>query len=368
MLVATPPLAAKHIAALEEIWLLQRELAPSLNEPRVWTGTLRRQALGRSVRFSAGIEGYVATESQMAEVLLGEDAQGAVESTNSALKGYRDAMTFVLQVASQPGFRVDQNFLSAIHFMVMAGDASRSAGKFRDQDVFVADQRSGRVVHEGAPVAQVKTLMEELFSSLARPEPLTLVDAAMAHLNFVLIHPYSDGNGRVARILQSTVLTTEEKPSPLFLSIEEYLGQNTDAYYRVLADVGGGSWNPDSDATAWLEFVLEAHLSQLKQVKTYASLLNLKWMAVARLVDSLSINERVVPAVLHVLEGNRLTNTLYRKLLAESGDQVSALTASRDLALLAERELLSPIGENKSRHYLPAKRLQELKLEIGRTD
>jgi Fic family protein len=49
----------------------------------------------------------------------------------------------------------------------------------------------------------------------------------MAHLNLVMIHPFRDGNGRMARCLQSVVLAREGVLSPVFMSVEEYLGRNT---------------------------------------------------------------------------------------------------------------------------------------------
>jgi Fic family protein len=84
----------------------------------------------------------------------------------------------------------------------------------------------------------------------------------MAHLNLVMIHPFRDGNGRMARCLQSLVLAQSGMLSPVFMSIEEYLGRNTAEYHQVLGEVGGGSWQPDRDARGWLRFILTAHLRQ----------------------------------------------------------------------------------------------------------
>ena len=51
---------------------------------------------------------------------------------------------------------------------------------------------------------------------------------------------------------------------PLFMSIEEYLGRNTQKYYDVLAEVGRGSWQPGNDARPWIRFILTAHLRQAR--------------------------------------------------------------------------------------------------------
>ena len=84
----------------------------------------------------------------------------------------------------------------------------------------------------------------------------------MAHLNLALVHPFSDGNGRMARCIQSYVLAGEGLLSSEFLSIEEYLGRNTNAYYDVLTEVAQGAWSPGRDARPWLRFCLTAHYRQ----------------------------------------------------------------------------------------------------------
>lgn len=61
---------------------------------------------------------------------------------------------------------------------------------------------------------------------------------------------------RLARCLQSVVLAHEGVLAPVFMSIEEYLGRNTDDYYAVLAAVGGGRWQSERDARPWARFIL----------------------------------------------------------------------------------------------------------------
>ena len=80
-----------------------------------------------------------------------------------------------------------------------------------------------------------------------------------------MVHPFKDGNGRMARCLRSLVLAREGIPlSPVFLSIEEYLGRNTQAYPEVLAQVGDGEWQPYRESRPWIRFTLTAHLHQAR--------------------------------------------------------------------------------------------------------
>ena len=71
-----------------------------------------------------------------------------------------------------------------------------------------------------------------------------IVRAAMAHLHIVSAHPFLDGNGRISRIVQSLVLARGGLLAPEFVSIEEYLGNNTQAYYAALEEVQQAPTSP----------------------------------------------------------------------------------------------------------------------------
>ena len=88
----------------------------------------------------------------------------------------------------------------------------------------------------------------------------------MAHLHLISVHPFRDGNGRVSRIVQSLVLAREGLVSPEFGSVEEYLAENTLAYYAALQEAHGPRYEPgSSDASGWVDFCVEAHLAQARR-------------------------------------------------------------------------------------------------------
>jgi len=365
MIVATPRLLAQDIDAIDRVWQLQQTLAPTLAETSRWTGTLRRQSLGRVIQASNSIEGYSAELSAVQNVLLNGDQTGTDFETQRALLGYRNAMTFGLQLAkdAEP-IHFDQNLLRSLHFMLLDGQLKLRAGSFRQGPVYVQNAAGFRV-HEGAPADQVPALVAEVLNSLNSQDGVPIIDAAMAHLNLVLIHPFKDGNGRIARVVHSLGLARSSKLSPVFLSIEEYLARETEAYYRVLATVGCGSWQPNADARPWLRFVLEAHWQQAHSVLQNNRTVNSLWAEAAQLVDKLGLPERSVPALVHLLTGNQLNNASYRGLLAESGDPVKSLTASRDLAILEAAGLLASSGETKARSYRMGRPLLEIAQAVG---
>jgi Fic family protein len=171
------------------------------------------------------------------------------------------------------------------------------------------------MVYEGQ-AALVPGLIDELVAALAadRHSP-AMVRAAMAHLNFVMIHPFRDGNGRMARCLQTLVLAREQILAQELCSIEEYLGRNTDAYYRILADVGQGRWRPQGDALPWVRFCLAAHYIQAVSVVRRIRESERIWSGLDALRQQHRLGERTLAALFDAAIGLRVRNTTYRTIL-----------------------------------------------------
>ena len=177
----------------------------------------------------------------------------------------------------------------------------------------------------------------------------------MAHLNLAMIHPFRDGNGRMARCVQTMVLAREGIVASPFSSIEEYLGSNTESYYRVLAEVGQGSWHPERDAKPWIKFVLTAHYRQAQVMLRRAEEAERRWTVLEEVVARLRLPERVTAALFNGALGFRLRNATYRELA-----DVSESIAGRDLKALVRAGLLEPRGEHRARHYVAAPRLRAI--------
>jgi Fic family protein len=186
-----------------------------------------------------------------------------------------------------------------------------------------------------------------------------MVRAAMAHLNLVMIHPFRDGNGRMARCLQTLVLARQGVLTPDFCSIEEYLGRNTPAYYDVLSEVGGGRWQPDRDARGWLRFCLKAHYRQARTLLRRAEEAEQRWEALEAEASRRGLSERTIAALFNAALGYRIRNATYR-----AQADVSELVASRDLRALVEAGLLEPRGERRGRFYLRSAALAEVEASI----
>lgn len=332
----------------------------TLNAPKRWLGSLRRSTFARAIQGSNSIEGYVATLDDAIAVVDGEQPLDEGTETAFAIKGYRDALTYIGQAAQDPYFEFSKQFLKSLHFMMLGFDMGKSPGQWRPGSIAVVNQRTGETVYEAPDVELVNPLIEELVVYLKADtqEPIT-IKAAMAHLNLTMIHPFRDGNGRMARAIQTLVLAQGGTLHPVFSSIEEWLGRNTEEYYTVLAITGNGAWHPERDTQTWLRFCLKAHYQQaatlIRRNDEYSRLFD----QIALLIEKMHLPDRSSVPVFDTALGFRLTNSRYR-----ADAEVTELVASRDLKKICDAGLLIPIGEKRGRAYKASPILADLRAKM----
>jgi Fic family protein len=363
-LFTTPELTEREREVVGEIHDLRRDLNYAIGQPsRRWFGLLRRNTFARAVRGSNTIEGYNVTIDDAVAAVDGEEPINPKDESWLAVSGYRDAMTYVMQKTDDRFFGFSPELLKSLHFMMVGYDLTKNPGRWRPGPIYVRDESTGQRVYEGPPADTVPKLLDELIAELGAGQmaggPDT-VRAAMAHLNLVMIHPFSDGNGRMARCLQTLVLARSGVVAPIFSSIEEYLGRNTRAYYDVLADVGNGAWHPERDARPWIRFCLTAHYRQavtlLRRTREIQKLCD----ELEIIVKRLGLPERSVLALADAAMGFRMRNQSYRSVA-----DVSHPVAGRDLRALAKAGLLVANGERRGRYYVAAAQVLEIRKRIS---
>jgi Fic family protein len=360
VIYATPALTDADRVVLEQIEDLRKKLRFFLHEPRRWYGSLRRATLARAVQGSNSIEGYHASVEDVVAVMEGDEPLHADAETRRAIEGYRDAMTYVLRLgASPPMPPLDESLVKALHFMMIKYDLTKNPGQWRPGAIWVQNQ-DGQVIYEAPDREELEPLVAELLDTINADSGEPIVRAAMAHLNLALVHPFSDGNGRMARCVQSWVLAGEGLLSPEFLSIEEYLGRNTAAYYEVLTTVAHGSWSPSRDARPWLRFCLTAHYRQARTVLRRIEETEALWDRCDQLARRHKLPDRTVGPLCDAARGWQLRRSLYVKsVLSSVGEQITGATATRDLGAMTKAGLLTPVGEKRGRSYQPTDELRE---------
>jgi len=340
----------------------QREKLSMYNNhnPKRWFGTLRKATLARAIRGSNSIEGYDASlDEAMAAVEEDEPPLDEKTETWLAINSYRSAMTYILQTCHDSTFEFGKQFLKSLHFMMIHWDMSKSPGQWRSREIFVVDDRLPDPVYEAPDHEQVDGLIEELVEYIkADTNSSVLVKAAMAHLNLTMIHPFRDGNGRMARALQTLVLSQDGLNHPIFSSIEEWLGRNTPDYYKALEAMSDGTWSPEYSASSWIRFCLTAHYQQaltiIRRHEEYGALFE----QIEHVIQSNDLHERMSIPLFDCALGMRMTNSRYQREA-----DVSVHVATRDLKQLADAGFLEPHGEKRGRHYFGSDELKQYRIK-----
>lgn len=357
MLYAIPTLDPQEEMVIARIEEVRRDLTYA-TQSRRWTGALARMTFARGIQGSNSIEGYnVTIDDALAAAENEEPMDDPQAETWAAVMGYRNALTYVLQLADDPHFSYSRGLIRSLHYMMVQHDLTKNPGKWRPGPIYVRNDETGDRVYEGPDAELVNPLMEELVGFLRQPHvgvhPMVL--AAMSHLNLVMIHPFSDGNGRMGRALQTLVLARGGILARDFCSIEEYLGRNRQAYYDVLTEVAQGSWHPERDARPWIRFCLTAHFRQASTLMHRARVMHRLWDLLEREVTSRGLPDRSIIVLGDAALGRRARNATYRKAA-----DITENLASRDLKLLTDEGLLIAKGERRGRHYVASPRLNAI--------
>lgn len=190
-----------------------------------------------------------------------------------------------------------------------------------------------RVHYQAPEAARIESEMAVFFDWFDREtESDWTARAAIAHLWFVTIHPFEDGNGRIARAIADMALARSERSPQRFYSMSARIRQERDAYYAILEQTQLGTM----DVTPWMDWFLGCMERAIEEAQqTLAAVLNKArfWESVA----GLQLNERqrkVLNLLLDDFEGN-LTTSKWAKLTKCSQD-----TATRDIAHLVEQGIL----------------------------
>lgn len=355
-LYQTPALLPEDMEVIDLINELRQRLRHYIqNNPQRWSGQIRRNTMARAIQGSNSIEGYHATMDDAIAAVDDEEPMDADEETWREIIGYRNALTYILQLSEDDQFEFHPQLIRSLHFMMLQHSLRKMPGRWRPGDIYVINEATEERVYEGPDALAVPGLIDELVAYLNAPTDCPgVVKAAMAHLNFTMIHPFKDGNGRMARALQTLVLSRDGIISPVFSSIEEWLGRNTPEYYKILAQTGRGAWHPENDAHPWIQFCLRAHFQQAQTIVKRHDWYGRVYADISRIGRERGLNERTFFALMDGAMGFRVRAGQYRE-----EHELSDVVASRDLRKLCDEGLLIPHGERRGRYYTGAKTLQE---------
>ncbi|HWY90922.1 MAG TPA: Fic family protein [Solirubrobacteraceae bacterium] len=354
MIYRTPPTTKTLARQLAELDELRTRLGDRAAVAGRWLGSLRRQWRASSAESSIEIEGFHVPANETLAVASGNAPPDPEDEDRMALSCYARAMDHVGVMSDDPAFRWVERVVLDLHFDACYFQKNKDPGQYRRGAIEVTSPMGGPPAYVGPPYEEVSTLMAEVIGWLDHGDvdAHVAIRAAMAHLHLVSVHPFRDGNGRISRILQSLVLGREGLLAPEFVSIEEYLGRNTDAYYATLQKVQGGSYQPDRDAAPWVQFCVRAHLEQARRRLEQLAQAGRRWSFLEELVQQRNWPDRLVIAL-----EQSLFHGVDRASYAAEAD-VSAPTASNDFRRLLDAGLVAQQGKGRATRYLASEGLR----------
>lgn len=221
-----------------------------LPDPDIFLYTyVRREAV-----LSSQIEG---TQSSLAQLLLFEmeQAPGVPLDDVREVSNYVEALNHGLK-RLQEDFPISNRLIREMHGILLSQGigSDKYPGEFRRSQNWIGGTRPGNAYFVPPPPGHVEACMAQLERFLQdddNPYP-TLIKAALAHVQFETIHPFSDGNGRIGRLLIAFILHHDNLLSQPLLYLSLYFKQHRSEYYRLLNLVRTeGNWE------TWLDFFLE---------------------------------------------------------------------------------------------------------------
>ena len=307
-------------------------------------------ALTEEITKSSEIEGEILNSDQVRsslarqlnidlanEITSSHHIDGVVQAILDAVNNYHwpltDERLFGWHAALFPTGR------SGIHTIQVA--------KYRTDEMHVVSNKGSReIIHYVAPSHEkVPGQMAELLRWLnSADNENPLLKAAIAHLWFVIIHPFEDGNGRLTRIITEMLLARAEKTNLRFYSMSAQIQKDKKAYYKILEQTTAGGLN----ITAWLKWFLQGLGQAIEDSTAIVGRVLAKaefWHKHA-LTGLNKTQQDIVNRLFDGFTGN-LTSGKVEKIF-----KVSQTTAFRLLTDLTAKEILEIRGKGRSTHYV----------------
>ncbi|MBW2733893.1 MAG: Fic family protein [Deltaproteobacteria bacterium] len=303
------------------------------------------------------MEGVPVTVQEVRRILAGEKPANLAESSQELVRGYQEAMSFVLRRADDPAFSWNRELIIGIHDRVLGGNYALDAGRLRRRPRYLVDQATGREIFAPAAAENLEELVDRVCDAMTRSNVHAAAAAAWIHIAVAAIHPFGDGNGRVARILASLVMVRAGYKRPQFTSLEEWWGHNLPTYYAAFACLGA-SFDAKADVTPFIVAHTSAQLSQIRALDLRERCEHQIWTALENLLADLGLAPRLANALWDAFHGRDVTAGFYRNLA-----DISPATATSDLSAATAAGLLRTEGRRRGRRYLPGDRLVPLLTE-----
>lgn len=292
-------------------------LLESLVNPEVLLSPL----LMKEAELSSRIEGTIATANEVYQQQAGEEFEPEKVADIQEILNYRSTLRSAGQeLSTRP---VSLHIIRQMHEILMHGvrGQNKNPGKFRDTQNWIGPR--GCTIEEATYVPPAPVVLNDLleqyidFINLQNEHFDPIVQAALVHAQFELIHPFDDGNGRIGRLLIPLFLMKKGCIVSPSLYISGYLEEHRDIYYDKLERI-----SKDDDWLGWIKFFLNAIVSQSER--------NL--LVVRNVIDLYERKKREITDLLHSDQGIFIVDMLFDSPVFRANELHERLNIQRQRA------------------------------------
>src|SRR3989338_3793110 len=283
----------------------------------------------RIVHHGTHLEGNALSVEEVRDVLDGQEVVARDRDIQEVIN-YRNVLKFIDAVQVQIGLSGVYNFtletILEVHRLTTEKILSeQSTGKFRIRQVVIRNTRTGQISYTPPPAVEVPYLIEDLVNWINSGEAKQVhpvIKAGIIHYEIARIHPFVDGNGRVARAVATLVMFLDGYDIRKFFSFEEYFDQSPMQYYLTLQAVSNQLVldTHERDLTPWLEYFTEGVSIELNRVKEKVQRISVDARVKDRLGEQVVLNERQMMIMEYLHRHNGMSNRDFRKIFPDFSD------------------------------------------------
>lgn len=218
---------------------------------------LADRARVESITASSAIEGVIVADAGRAKRIINRQASVLRNRSEQELAGYRDAQDYLFQQDWRP---LNAGLILHLHRLLFAHTAV-PGGAFKAEDNLVVDRSpDGSTTVRFKPVSAARTpftvddLIGRYHQAVTTGEHHPVLLTGLFILDLLVIHPFEDGNGRVARLLTNAMLTEHGYTVGRYVSLEQAIADSADTYYQALLDSTHGWHDGTADPWPWLAY------------------------------------------------------------------------------------------------------------------
>ncbi|MBI2049615.1 Fic family protein [Candidatus Roizmanbacteria bacterium] len=227
----------------------------------------RQDALIRTVHYGTHIEGNQLNLDQAEKVLIGQEVVARERDIQEVIN-YRKAMKLIDDLGFKiKDLRIDEDTIKKLHRITVDKIMpAEKCGEYRKTQVVVKNNKTLEVSFRPPRAEAISSQISDLIAFANSPQDQDLhpiLKSGIVHYELVRIHPFLDGNGRVARALSTLILFLEGYDIKKFFSLEEYFDSSGAEYYKALQSVE----REKGDLTFWLEYFTQGLAIELSKIK-----------------------------------------------------------------------------------------------------